>query len=82
MSPGCSGKEQVRIEYVPAEVPAPLTQPVPEPGLERLETNADLVNALLDYRGALRICNGALDAIRQGYGGGGTTERSAMEGAE
>ena len=33
-----------------------------------LETNGDLVDALLDYQEALAVCNGKLAAIRKGVG--------------
>lgn len=36
-----------------------------------VETNGDLVEALLDYQEALAICNGKLAAIRKGTGGNG-----------
>ena len=35
-----------------------------------VETNGDLVEALLEYQEALAICNGKLAAIRKGTGGG------------
>ena len=45
-----------------------LTMPVPEPVTEDLVTNGDLLDILLDYRDALRMCNANLAAIEAGYG--------------
>lgn len=49
---------------------AALASAVTEPEMD-VETNGDLVEALLDYQEALAICNGKLAAIRKGTGGNG-----------
>ena len=39
--------------------------------MENIETNGDLIDALLDYEEALQVCNGKLGAIRKAYAGRG-----------
>lgn len=50
---------------------AALAVPVAAPAMENIETNGDLIDALLDYEEALHICNGKLDGIRKFAGGSG-----------
>ena len=50
------------------DVPSMLTAPVAAPSLMGIRTNGDMLDALLDYRQALTICNGQLSAIGQAYG--------------
>lgn len=45
-----------------------LTAPIPEPSPIALSTNGDLLEHLLDYRDALRLCNANLAAVGAGYG--------------
>ena len=49
------------------EVPAPLVSPVQEPDVSRITTNGDLLEILLDYQLALRVCNGKLSSIEKVY---------------
>ena len=52
------------------EIPAPLVSPVAEPDTSHVATNGDLLELLLDYQLALRMCNGKLSSIGQAYGNG------------
>ena len=66
-SSGCSmARGSVRNDFPEL---AALASPVTEPVLD-VETNGDLVEALLDYQEALAVCNGKLAAIWKGTGGG------------
>lgn len=65
---GCSAAKSVKSANELPEL-ALLASPVAEPGMDNLETNGDLVELLLDYQGALQICNGKLDGIRKFAGG-------------
>lgn len=50
------------------EIPAALTAPVTEPDTSAAATNGDLLELLLDYQLALRVCNGKLSSIGTVYG--------------
>ena len=67
---GCSAAKSARRANDLPEL-AMLASPVAEPGMDTVETNGDLVELLLDYQGALQICNGKLDGIRKFAGGSG-----------
>ena len=45
-----------------------MTRTITEPSLDGIAVNSDLVEAVLDYRDALRVCNSQLTAIGAAYG--------------
>lgn len=61
----CSSSPALPVH--PIHIPSALVQPVPEPSLDGIVVNNDLVTALLDYRDALRVCNSQLTAIGAAY---------------
>ena len=66
---GCSAKSAKSASDLPEL--AALAVPVAAPAMENIETNGDLIDALLDYEEALQVCNGKLGAIRKAYAGRG-----------
>ena len=60
---GCSSKVAAMTE-----IPPVLTASVPEPDTSAAATNGDLLELLLDYQLALRVCNGKLSSIGTAYG--------------
>ena len=62
---GCSkAPPQVREIAVPRQV----TSQVSEPDVSQAGTNGELLELLFDYRMALHMCNGKLEAIEKAYG--------------
>ena len=50
------------------EIPAPLVAPIKAPDVSAIQTNGDMLNSLIDYQAALRMCNGKLSSIGTAYG--------------
>ncbi len=49
-------------------MPRQVTSQVSEPDVSQAGTNGELLELLFDYRMALHMCNGKLEAIEKAYG--------------